>query len=72
MTYCFNVEFEKLLEPIKFPCLFVPIEFTTQEGEYNWDKAEIVECKIRGAGHYFKIKAIQKQVATNCGYVETI
>ncbi len=43
-----------------FPCVFVPLINTKdKKWEYNWSDAEIVECKIRGAGHYFKITKIQ-------------
>lgn len=57
-----EVEWEKMDEP-KFPCLFVPITTTGSKEEdwkYQWEKSEIVECKIRGAGHYFKIKQLSK------------
>lgn len=56
-TVC-NVVFELMDEP-KFPCLFVPIQGPSDtDWMYVWAKAEIVECRIRGAGHYFKIFSI--------------
>jgi hypothetical protein len=57
--YTVKAKWTKLEEPIKFLCLFVPIQTTTQEGQYNFSEAEVVECKIRGAGHYFKIEILE-------------
>lgn len=57
--YSMGITFERYehnIEPV-FPCLFVPIMFPSDK--YNWAEAEIVPCKIRSAGHYFKIKNFQ-------------
>lgn len=52
-------ELTKMDEPVEFPCLFVPISVFGKNGwKYQLGKAFVTECKIRGAGHYFKIKKL--------------
>jgi hypothetical protein len=54
----------KMEEP-KFPCLFVGIQsLYSDKWRYDWSQAEIVECKIRGAGHYFNVSDIKVLATT--------
>lgn len=49
---------EAMEEP-KFPCLFVPIQFYADKLHYEFNKSFITNCKIRGAGHYFKMVLVK-------------
>ena len=59
-----KVTLEQYIDDPTFPCLFVPEQTGRNSERYLvWDEADLVECKIRGLGSYFKvsISKIDKQ-----------
>jgi len=55
--------FEQYIDEPKFPCMFVPLIMNSNNGcDYNWTEADIVDCKIRGAGHYFKLYSAKQKI----------